>query len=561
MREAIVIGSGAAGAITAHVLVKAGVSVTMLEAGRSFDPRTESPMFSVPASAPLRGAATPAKPRGYFDATVDGGYATQHTPYESVGPDAFRWWQSRMLGGRTNHWGRVVLRMGPWDFKPKQRWGVGVDWPLTYQDVAPYYDRVEQLIGVSGTNGDTIHENLPGSPQANLQPPPPPRLYELLIARACKQLGITTSASRLAVLTQPKAQRLACLYATHCERSCQVGAAFQTPDALLGPLLREHSQDAFQLITNAQCKRILFDGTRAVGVEYIDTSNAETKRLAGQAVFVCCGTLQTLRLLLQTASQTPWLDTAFQKTGRIGRFVADSFGIKADVHVPLLEDLPPFNDDGIVGMGHTYAPWWLHGQEHALGFAGGGYHMQWTGGRELPSPESLQMLVRVVGATHGRDLHTALVRSFGSIVTLRFTGASVAPASSAVSLSNHATDRWGLRSLRIHYQWTKRELGMERHMRATLGQLAAALAGTVLSAPRYAAGTVFHEVGGARMGDDPEDSVTDHYGRVWGTSGLYVSDGAAFASCSDKNPTLTVMALAFRNAEQYAAARAGGVRP
>ena len=140
--DAIVVGSGAGGGMAAYVLSTAGLKVLMLEAGRAYDPAKETPMFNLPKEAPLRGAPTPEKPFGFYDATIDGGWQVPGEPYTQGSDDPkreFRWWRARMLGGRTNHWGRISLRMGEYDFKPYSRDGLGFNWPISYQDLAPYY--------------------------------------------------------------------------------------------------------------------------------------------------------------------------------------------------------------------------------------------------------------------------------------------------------------------------------------------------------------------------------------------------------------------------------------
>jgi choline dehydrogenase-like flavoprotein len=189
--DVIIVGSGAAGGQSAYVLALGGAKVLMLEAGRNYDPVSETPMLSTHAQAPLRGAGTPDKPFGFYDATINGGWTVPKEPYlvrrsrhgpgwhEATDDDLattdqnFMWWRPRMLGGRTNHWGRIALRMGPYDFKPRTRDSLGIDWPYTYQELAPYYDRVEALIGVFGSNEGL--ENTPDSPPGILLPPPPPR--------------------------------------------------------------------------------------------------------------------------------------------------------------------------------------------------------------------------------------------------------------------------------------------------------------------------------------------------------------------------------------------------
>ena len=159
--DVIVVGSGAGGGMAAYQLSVNGLKVLLLEAGRDYDPVTETPMFQTPKDAPLRGAGGADKPFGFYDATVDGGWRVPGEPFTTAPGSQFSWWRARMLGGRTNHWGRISLRMGEYDFKPKSRDGLGEDWPMTYETLAPYYDKTEMLIGVYG--GDDDLENTPMS--------------------------------------------------------------------------------------------------------------------------------------------------------------------------------------------------------------------------------------------------------------------------------------------------------------------------------------------------------------------------------------------------------------
>lgn len=201
--DVIIVGSGAGGGQAAYTLTLAGLKCVMLEAGRNYEPARETPMFQRPDQAPLRGLTTPEKPFGFYDSTIDGGWEVPGEPYTQASDkkeEQFHWWRPRMLGGRTNHWGRISLRNGPYDFKPRSRDGLGFDWPIAYEDVDPYYTRVEQLVGVFGTNSGM--ENTPDSPEGVLMPPPKGRIAELLAQKFGRKMGVPFMPIHRAVLTR-----------------------------------------------------------------------------------------------------------------------------------------------------------------------------------------------------------------------------------------------------------------------------------------------------------------------------------------------------------------------
>src|SRR5688572_5399558 len=186
--DVVIVGSGAGGGMAAYVLAKAGIKTLVLEAGRDYSPATENSMLKWNHEAPLRGGSTTDKHFGYYDATAGGGWTVPGEPYTVAPGSTFRWWRSRMLGGRTNHWGRHSPRFGPYDFKPFTRDGLGMDWPFSYDEIAPWYDRTERLVGVVGANDGL--ENHPSSSPGVLQTPAKPRITELMIKAAAHDLGI-----------------------------------------------------------------------------------------------------------------------------------------------------------------------------------------------------------------------------------------------------------------------------------------------------------------------------------------------------------------------------------
>src|SRR5258706_282445 len=261
--DAIIVGSGAGGGMSAYVLSQAGLKVLLLEAGPMYDPAKNVTQLKWPYESARRGASTKFRNFGDFDAAY-GGWELDGEPYTHKDGTKFDWFRSRMLGGRTNHWGRISLRFGPKDFKRKSIDGLGEDWPISYDDLAPYYDKVDKLVGVFGSK-----ENLPNDPDSIFLPPPKPRLHELFIKDAAVSAGVPVYPSRLSMITQKiNDERGACVYCAQCSRGCQFYADFSSSSVLVNPSVKTGNLD---LYVNAMAREVLIneDGS-AAGISYVD---------------------------------------------------------------------------------------------------------------------------------------------------------------------------------------------------------------------------------------------------------------------------------------------------
>ncbi len=552
--DAIIVGSGAGGGMSAYHLTRSGLKVLMLEAGRNYDPVTETPMFNTNAEAPLRGTSTPDKPFGFYDATVDGGWEVPNEPYTvAEGSEPFIWWRPRMLGGRTNHWGRIALRFGELDFKPYSRDGLGHDWPITYQDLAPWYDKTEKLIGVSGAAPARGLLNTPDSPPGCLMESAPPRAFEIFYERAFRAMGIPVIPMHGAVVTQPMEGRNTCVFATPCGRGCAIGANFQSTTVLLPPAMATGN---LTIATDALVYQVDLDkGGRAKGVTYVNRKTGEHHSVTARSVVLAAGSGETARILLNSKSSA-FPDGLCNTHGMVGRYLMDSVGTGVTGQFASLEGLPPTNDDG-QGTQHTYVPWWGYEKQKELGFARG-YHIEIGGGRRMPSM-GLAGIIPDDEASVGDALRQKLRTRYGSLIGFDGRGEMIPNDDCFCEIDPTAKDKWGIPVLRFHWKWGEHETNQAAHAVKTFLEVIDRLGGTpephVETEGRKAiskGGEMIHEIGTARMGHDDTDSVVNQYGQTWAVPNLFVMDGAVMVSSPDKNPTLSILALAWRSADNLA---------
>jgi len=556
--DAIIVGSGAGGGMASKILSEAGLSVAVVEAGSDFDPAKEEyrTQLRYPWESPRRGAGT-IRPFGDFDAAY-GGWQIEGEPYTHLNGTSFEWFRSRMLGGRTNHWGRISLRFGPNDFNRKSIDGLGDDWPIGYDEIKPYYDKVDRLIGVFGSR-----EGIYNEPDGFFLPPPKPRLHELFIQKGAGKAAIPVIPSRLSILTRPvNNERGVCFFCAQCNRGCQVYADFSAGTCLVQPAMKKGKVD---LYTHAMVRKVNTDAEgRATGISYINKLDLKDYRLNARVVVLGASACETARIMLNSKSKAN-PDGLGNENGIVGRYLHDSTGASRSAVLPDLLDRDMYNEDG-VGGAHVYSPWWLDNKK--LDFPRG-YHIEYGGGLRMPSygfgtgMEHLRQYVKDefgnpgINGGYGTGLKKDIRRFYGATIGMAGRGESVPQYDNFCEIDPHTVDRYGIPVLRFHYTWTEHELKQARHMQDTfeeimdgmgaipLGEKPGADTGYGLLAP----GMIIHEVGTTRMGNDPATSVVNSNCQAHRCKNLFVVDGGPFVSQADKNPTWTILALSWRTSD------------
>ena len=540
--------------MAAYALTRAGARVVMLEAGPAWYASKNSQMLTPAYATPMRGRATHTRPFGEFDA-CDGGWEIDGEPYTRAGGTRFDWWRGRMLGGRTNHWGRISLRFGPEDFRGKTRDGLGDDWPIGYEDLAPFYDQVDDLIGVFGSK-----EGIHNEPDGKFQPPPKPRCYELLVKKASDNLKITCIPARLSIITQPKPGRQACHYCGQCNRGCQVKANFSSPDVLIAPAL---ATGRLTLLTNSMAREVTIgsDGL-ATGVSYIDKNTMNDEHVRAKVVVLAASACESARLLLNSKSSM-FPQGLANSSGVVGKYITDTTGSDVSGYIPTMVDHIPHNEDGVGGM-HLYMPWWLDNKK--LDFPRG-YHIEVGGGLYPPGYGFMGGIQRFPGRCgYGAKLKEDYRRYYGATIGFSGRGEQIPNDKCFTEIDPNVVDKFGIPVLRFHWEWTDNELNQVKHMQETFRALIHEMGGTPFAAMPTkeqgygiaAGGRIIHELGGVRMGNDPKSSALNRNCQAHDVKNLFVADGGPFVTQANKNPTWTILALSWRTADYIAQQRKAG---
>jgi choline dehydrogenase-like flavoprotein len=563
--DVAIIGSGAGGGMAAKVLTQAGADCIMLEAGPMWDPVRDSYMFKWNYESPRRGAAIPERQFGEFDGAL-GGWTLDGEPYTNAPGSTFGWFRSRMLGGRTNHWGRISLRFGPDDFRRKSLDGLGDDWPIGYDDIKPYYDEVDKLIGIFGTN---LGPRFPNEPDGFFLPPPQPRCYEFLIKQASEKVGIPCVPSRLSILTKPHNGRPACHYCGQCGRGCATHSNFSSPSVLLPPAL---ATGKLQIVANAMAREVTVDETGlATGVAYIDKGTMRENHVRARIVVLAASACESARILLNSKS-SKFPQGLGNSTGNVGRYLTDSTGTGVTGFIPKMMDNVAHNEDG-VGGAHLYMPWWQDNKK--LDFPRG-YHIEIGGGRHMPGAGFLGNIHSYTGVEssgtpiafggYGANLKRDYRRVYGATVSFAGRGEMIPNKDTYLELDPRVVDKYGIPVLRFHFKWSDYERKQSKHMQETFRSIIHEMGGTPLSAMPTEGndyglapgGRIIHELGVTRMGNDPNTSVLNRNCQAHDARNVFVADGGPFTSQADKNCTWTILALAMRTSQYIADERKKG---
>lgn len=559
--DVCIIGSGAGGGTAAKVLTEGGLSVVMLEAGPVLNPEKDFKEHVWPYELPHRGAGIGGESHGFGEFLAPNGFwEIEGEPYTTAPGSSFRWFRSRIEGGRTNHWGRIALRFGPADFRARSTDGMGDDWPISYEELAPYYDKVESYIGVFGSK-----ENVPNAPDGVFMPPPKPRCTETIVKKACDKLNITCIPSRLAIITQPLNGRPACHYCAQCGRGCMTASNFSSSQVMIPPA---QATGRFTLIPNAMARELVMGKNGTVeAASYIDKTTGSEKRVRAKAFVVAASACESARLLLNSRSSS-FPDGLGNSSGVVGRYLTDSVGTHMAGYFPQLEKMPAHNHDGVGGM-HMYMPWWRFGKKNDFLR---GYHIEFGGGRNMPGVGEFGGVCAEYEG-YGVSLKQKCRSTYGTFIGFAGRGEMIPNEDSFCEIDPNVVDKWGIPVLRFHWQWGDNELKMAADMQQTFRSIIESAGGTVLTArhgtnndsatiekylgdPKMIGrssisegGTIIHELGTVRMGNNSKTSALNSNCQAHDVKNLFVADAAPFVTNPDKNPTLSIMALSWRTSE------------
>jgi len=569
--DAIVVGSGACGSWAAMELTGAGMNVLMLEAGPRIDP-AEQFRHKFPYELDYRGRGRPGLLRRY--AGSERNYRIMidnvENPYTTSPETVYSWGRSRCLGGRTLHWARATDRMADYEFKAASRDGYGIDWPVSYADVKPYYDRIESFIGVSAAA-----EGFPQFPDGIFLPPMALNCAETIFTAACTSLGWPSTHRRLAQLTRPHNGRPPCHYCGNCVNGCDVGAMFNPIAVTLPPALHTGK---LEIRTDSIAARIRMNAeNRAEGITYIGRESKTSVDVDATWVVLAASTLENTRLLLLSSK-----GGLANSSGTLGQYMMDQVGGGGVSGIlPKLKGGPSRLDDGKMAGITIPAFENIDTKTRRKDFIRG-YVMNATGGQtEFP-----QFAANLPG--YGSEWKKEVKSRYVAQARVWIAGGEMlARRDNFVELDPEVKDHWGIPVLKIHFTHGDNDYTLIEDFQQKAEELFRKAGGELMPGPvmpagfpggagspegapvrqgsganaatsrRRPLGGSIHECGTARMSVSPKDGVLNSYCQTHDVPNLYVFGGNAFPSTGDKHPTLTMMALAARGCDHLIASSKG----
>jgi len=535
-----IVGSGACGGWAAMALAQKGFKVVLLEAGSHIEPYREF-HHRWPYELPFRGAGQPGFLRKYYRGSTEYNYRImiddRDNPYTTSADKPFRWSRSRVLGGRTLHWSRASDRMSDLEFKAASRDGYGENWPTSYADIAPYYDRVEQFIGVSAAPA-----NLPQFPDGKFLPPMPLNCAETIFQAACGKIGFPHTPRRVAQLTRMLHNRPPCHYCGNCVNGCDVGAMFNTVASTLPPALKTGN---VTVLCDSVVSNVLMNGeNRANGIRYIERYTNKSVELRASIVILAGSSLENTRLLLNSRP-----GGLANSSGVLGHYLMDQVGgAGVSGFLPQLKNAAIRNDDGKAGG--LYIPNFRNiGDKRGSSNFIRGYAMSATGGAAM-FPAFAPGL-----AGFGSNWKKQVKSLYPAFARVWLSGGEMlARKENFVELDPVVRDKWGIPVLRINCTHCDNDRRLYQDFFDHAQELFRAAGGEIVDAkPRISVpGSLIHEVGTARMGADSKTSVLNSFCQTHDIANLFVFGGGCFVTTGDKHPTLTMMALTARGCDRLA---------
>src|SRR6476620_2375452 len=569
--DAVVIGSGAAGGMAAHVLTSHGMKVLMLEAGKKLDINSELKSMEWPYEHPRRGVMPPGSHAlslneytirqppyaagssfrhvySYFQGWSGTDYSKNIVVNEKDHPytgNNYAWVRARLLGGKTNIWGRLALRLSDYDFKAKSHDGYGEDWPISYADIAPYYDKVDLYLGISG-----MKENLPQLPDSLFQRPNRLAPAEVTLRNSLKKMNRVLTPYRAGVTTdglKHNKYRSRCFGRGACSRragGCDIHAAFDSPTGLIYPAADTGN---LTLRTNATAREVLVDPKtgKARGVAFVDTESGRSYEAHGRVVVVAASTLESARLLLLSKSTTH-PNGIGNSSGHVGHnFCEHVMGPGVTGLVKDLIGKPRTLDDG--RPGNFYVPRFRNLSDKNPNFIRG-YGFEGGAGTQMFPEHATET------PGFGAEFKKSVRDRAGAYISMGGFGEVLSRFENYIDLDPARKDRWGIPSIRFHYKFGDNEKKMCQDMANTAQEMFEAAGFEILDVNRnmLTEGWSIHELGTARMGSDPKKSVLNQFQQSHDVKNLFVVDGSSHVSASCQNPTWTIMALAWRSCEYLA---------